>query len=72
MTIRISEGHDKMVLAMMSGQNMSGANKDTFLQNIKTWLDANVASFKGDSSSGNNYNVAHVKQAMTTLLARGK
>ena len=72
MTIRISEPHDKMVLAMMSGQNMTGANKDTLLQNMKTWLDANVASFKQDSSGQNNYHINHVKQAMATVLARGK
>lgn len=69
MTIRISDSHDKMVLAMMSGSTMGGTNKDTFLQNIKTYLDANFASFKDGNG---NYTVPHVKQAVSTLLARGK
>lgn len=69
MAIRISEGHDKMVLNMMSGSGMSGANKDTFLQNVKTFLDANFASYKDGTG---NYTVPHVKTAVTTLLNRGK
>lgn len=69
MAIRISESHDRMVLAMMSGSPMSGANKDTLLQNVKTFLDANFASYKDGTG---NYTVPHVKQALTTLLNRGK
>lgn len=69
MAIRISEPHDKMILTMLSGLTMSGANKDTFLQNIKTYLDANVASFKDGNG---NYTVPHVRQAFTTLFHRGK
>lgn len=69
MTTRISDSHDKMVLAMLGGSTMSGTNKDTFLQNIKTFLDANFASYKDGSG---NYTVPHVKQAVSTLLARGK
>jgi hypothetical protein len=69
MAIRISESHDKMVLGMMSGMTMSGANKDTLLQNVKTYLDANFAPFKDQNG---NYTVPHVKQALTTILSRGK
>lgn len=69
MAIRISKAHDKMVLNMIAGTTMSGTNKDTFLQNIKTFLDANFASFKDGTG---NYTVPHVKQAVSTLLARGK
>jgi hypothetical protein len=72
MAIRISDKHDKMVLNIISGGTLSAANKDTLLQNIKTWLDANVASFKQDSSGANDYNIHHVKQALSTVLARGK
>lgn len=69
MAIRISQSHDTMVLAMVSGSGLSSANKDTLLQNVKTFLDANFASFKDGNGQ---YTVPHVRQAVTTLLARGK
>jgi hypothetical protein len=69
MAVRISQSHDTMVLAMVSGSGLSSTNKDTLLQNVKTWLDANVAQYKDGNG---NYTVPHVKRAVTTLLARGK
>lgn len=69
MTTRISEKHDAMVIQLMSGRGLSSANKDTLLQNVKTWLDANVASFKDGAG---NYTAPHVIQAMNTVLSRGK
>jgi hypothetical protein len=69
MAIRISDKHDTMVLSLMAGRGMSAANRDTLLQNIKTWLDANVASYKDGSG---NYTVPHVIQAMNAVLSRGK
>lgn len=70
MTIRISQKHDAMVIAMVSGSGLSAANKDTLLQNVKTLLDATVASFKDNSAA--DYTTPHVVQAVSTVLARGK
>lgn len=69
MTVRISEKHDTMVLQLVSGRGLSAANKDTLLQNVKTWLDANVPMFK---NSNGDYTVPHVRQGLSTVLARGK
>lgn len=69
MTVRISEKHDATVLAMVSGTGLSAAGKDTLLQNIKTLLDANYASFKNGDGS---YTVPHVRAAYTQVVSRGK
>lgn len=69
MATRISEKHDTMVLQLVSGRGLSAAGKDTLLVGVKAWLDANVASFK---DSTGNYTVPHVRQALTTVLAKGK
>ena len=69
MTTRISEKHDAMLLSRLSGSGLSSANRDTFLQNVKTYLDANLGMFK--DSSG-NYTVPHVNRAFLTFWNRGK
>ena len=69
MTTRISEKHDTMVLNLVAGRGLSATNRDTLLQNIKTELDATVASFKDGSG---NYTVPHVIAAMNKVLSRGK
>jgi hypothetical protein len=67
MPIRISDKHDAMILAMLS--NISSANADTLLQNVKTQLDANYAQFKDGSG---NYTRNHVKAAFLQVTNRGK
>lgn len=69
MTVRITEKHDAMVLNLVAGRGLSAANRDTLLQNVKTELDATVASFKDVTG---NYTVPHVIQAMNKVLSRGK
>jgi hypothetical protein len=69
MATRITESHDKMILSRLSGTGLSAANRDTFLQNVKTFLDANYAMFKDGSG---NYTVPHVNAAFTQVWNRGK
>lgn len=69
MAIRISETHDAMIIALMSGTGMDGAAVDTLLQNVRTHLDENYAGFL---NSEGQYTNAHVKRSLDRVLARGK
>jgi hypothetical protein len=65
MTVRITEKHDAMLLNLMAGTGLSATNRDTLLQNVKTYLDANYASFK-DPALG-TYTVPHVIAAYNAV-----
>ena len=68
-TWRINKATDRMVSEMLAGSGLNSNGVDNLLIDVKTFLDANFVNYKDGSG---NYTPIHVRQAVTTLLSRGK